>query len=89
MFFETIDQAQEIWIKGREFTLERLLGDAFKDKVALYEGGSLAIFRLSPQDYHRFHVPVDGVCGPQKRIPGAYYTVNPCVDPSPCLAAPR
>jgi phosphatidylserine decarboxylase len=38
---------------------------------------ALGIFRLAPQDYHRFHIPVDGVMGEPKLIKGEYYTVNP------------
>lgn len=55
MFFQTVDDATSIWIKGREFTVARMLGDYYKDKAPQYEGGSLAIFRLAPQDYHRYH----------------------------------
>lgn len=55
MFFQTIDDATSIWIKGREFTIGRMLGDYYRDKAPEYEGGSLAIFRLAPQDYHRYH----------------------------------
>lgn len=55
MFFQTIDEATSIWIKGREFTIGRMLGDYYRDKAPEYEGGSLAIFRLAPQDYHRYH----------------------------------
>jgi len=33
--------------------------------------------RLAPQDYHRFHSPVDGIVEKVKEIPGTYYTVNP------------
>jgi phosphatidylserine decarboxylase len=75
--FNTIDQAQAIWVKGREFTMQRLLGDAYPEDVSRYHGGSLGIFRLAPQDYHRFHIPVDGVMGEPKTIEGEYYTVNP------------
>jgi phosphatidylserine decarboxylase len=39
-------------------------------KAQQFEGGSLAIFRLAPQDYHRFHIPVDGIVGPTTRIEG-------------------
>ena len=39
--------------------------------------GALGIFRLAPQDYHRFHIPVDGVLDKPKTISGEYYTVNP------------
>jgi phosphatidylserine decarboxylase len=53
MFFPTINDATKIWVKGRDFSLAKLLGEGFKDKASVYEGGSLAIFRLAPQDYHR------------------------------------
>jgi phosphatidylserine decarboxylase len=49
MAFETVDDATRIWIKGREFSVQRLLGDAFRDEAKSYEGGALAIFRLAPQ----------------------------------------
>lgn len=55
MFFQTIDDATSIWIKGREFTIGRMLGDYYRSKAPEYDGGSLAIFRLAPQDYHRYH----------------------------------
>ncbi|KAE8848449.1 hypothetical protein PTNB73_02291 [Pyrenophora teres f. teres] len=75
--FNTIDSAQAIWVKGRDFTVERLLGEAYPQDVKRYQGGSLGIFRLAPQDYHRFHIPVDGVMDEPKTIEGEYYTVNP------------
>jgi phosphatidylserine decarboxylase len=75
--FNTLDAAQAIWVKGREFTLQRLMGDAYPEDAKRYVGGSLGIFRLAPQDYHRFHIPVDGVMGEPKLIDGEYYTVNP------------
>ncbi|KAL5119979.1 phosphatidylserine decarboxylase [Pleosporales sp. CAS-2024a] len=75
--FNTIDSAQAIWVKGREFTVERLLGEAYPQDAKRYHGGSLGIFRLAPQDYHRFHIPVDGVMDEPKLIEGEYYTVNP------------
>ncbi|KAL6806082.1 putative phosphatidylserine decarboxylase [Trichoderma sp. SZMC 28012] len=75
--FNQISQATKIWVKGREFNMKRLLGDAYPDDVSRYEGGALGIFRLAPQDYHRFHIPVDGVMGKPITIAGEYYTVNP------------
>ncbi|KAF8525860.1 phosphatidylserine decarboxylase-domain-containing protein [Hysterangium stoloniferum] len=77
MAFETVNEATQIWIKGREFTVARLLGERYKDQASRYAGGALAIFRLAPQDYHRFHSPVDGTIGPITHIFGEYYTVNP------------
>lgn len=75
MAFPTISDATRLWIKGVDFTVEKLLGDP--DKAALFDGGSLAIFRLAPQDYHRFHSPVDGRITEITKIAGQYYTVNP------------
>jgi phosphatidylserine decarboxylase len=76
MAFETLSEATRVWIKGREFSVARLLGDAYKDQTERYIGGALVIFRLAPQDYHRFHSPVDGTIGPMTYISGEYYTVN-------------
>ncbi|KAH7255788.1 phosphatidylserine decarboxylase-domain-containing protein [Fusarium redolens] len=75
--FNSITTATKIWVKGREFNMKRLLGDAYPEDVSRFEGGALGIFRLAPQDYHRFHIPVDGVMGKPKTIEGEYYTVNP------------
>ncbi|KAJ1307812.1 hypothetical protein OPQ81_001894 [Rhizoctonia solani] len=77
MAFETVSDATRLWIKGREFSVKRLLGETYAHEAPKYDGGALGIFRLAPQDYHRFHSPVDGVVGPMKYIPGEYYTVNP------------
>ena len=38
------------------------------------DGGSLAIFRLAPQDYHRFHIPTSGTIVSIESIQGTYYT---------------
>ncbi|KAJ4125018.1 phosphatidylserine decarboxylase [Fusarium equiseti] len=75
--FNSLTTATKIWVKGREFNMKRLLGDAYPEDVSRFEGGALGIFRLAPQDYHRFHIPVDGVMGKPKTIEGEYYTVNP------------
>ena len=75
--FNRIETATNVWIKGREFSVKRLLGDAYPEDASRYEGGALGIFRLAPQDYHRFHIPVDGVMREPRTIAGEYYTVNP------------
>lgn len=76
MTFETVSEATRLWIKGREFSVARLLGDTYRGQADRYNGGAVAIFRLAPQDYHRFHSPVDGKIGPMTYIAGEYYTVN-------------
>ncbi|KAG6033086.1 hypothetical protein E4U41_007023 [Claviceps citrina] len=75
--FNQMAPARQVWVKGREFSIKRLLGDAYPDDAARYENGALGIFRLAPQDYHRFHIPVDGILGEPVTIAGEYYTVNP------------
>ena len=87
MAFESVQEATRLWIKGREFTVARLLGEAYRGQADKYIGGALAIFRLAPQDYHRFHSPVDGTIGPMTYITGEYYTVN--VSALRCLAPIR
>ena len=75
--FNTTTKATELWIKGREFSIERLIARSDPSYANQFEGGGLAVFRLAPQDYHRFHVPVDGTIGEITAIEGQYYTVNP------------
>ena len=73
--FPTIDMATKYWIKGFGFTIPKLLGD--EELARQFDGGSIVIARLAPQDYHRWHSPVSGTVESIKDIPGAYYTVNP------------
>ena len=38
----------------------------------------IAVFRLAPVDYHRFHFPCDcKTAGPVRTVPGKYHSVNP------------
>jgi phosphatidylserine decarboxylase len=76
--YPTVDLARKFWVKGRNFTIPNLLGVATDSPQAqLFDNGSLAIFRLAPADYHRFHSPLDGEIGDYTTFPGQYYTVNP------------
>jgi phosphatidylserine decarboxylase len=74
--FQTFDLAKEFWVKGRNFTVPNLL-DISPDEAVKFDGASVAIFRLAPADYHRFHSPIDCIVGDTHHIPGQYYTVNP------------
>ena len=73
--YPSIDLATKYWIKGIGFTLERLFDDA--ELAQYFDGGSIVIARLAPQDYHRWHSPITGTVEHVKKIPGTYYTVNP------------
>lgn len=50
--------------------MDRQLGPLFDD-------GAVASFRLSPQDYHRYHSPVSGKIKLFRSLPGDYYQVDP------------
>ncbi|KAG9069117.1 hypothetical protein KI688_010012 [Linnemannia hyalina] len=76
--FDSISTAQEFWIKGQKFTLPIFLQDP--DLAAEFDQSSIAIFRLAPQDYHRFHSPVKATVSRDRepvKIGGTYFTVNP------------
>lgn len=74
--FATIDLATKYWIKGFGFTVAKLLGDD-EGLAKVFDGGSILISRLAPQDYHRWHAPTSGKVRSVKEIDGTYYTVNP------------
>ena len=74
--FESVARSREIWIKGSKFSIKRLTNDFSPEKFNDVNS-SIAIFRLAPQDYHRFHSPCRGVIGKPVYVDGEYYTVNP------------
>mmetsp|Transcript_4591 Transcript_4591/g.10788 ORF Transcript_4591/g.10788 Transcript_4591/m.10788 type:complete len:342 (-) Transcript_4591:158-1183(-) len=77
--FPNFEEAARVWIKGCKFSVAELLGNSAAAEPFLRKSGcSVAVLRLAPQDYHRFHFP----CGPgqvlsQKCLSGEYYSVNP------------
>ncbi|MBA3890860.1 MAG: phosphatidylserine decarboxylase [Gemmatimonadaceae bacterium] len=63
-----------IQAKGRNYSLAALVGDkAMADRM---EGGTFATLYLAPKDYHRIHVPLDGVITAATYIPGELWPVN-------------
>jgi phosphatidylserine decarboxylase len=67
----------EFFVKNKKFNLEKFLRNNVLAKK--YSAGTLFVFRLAPQDYHRFHFPT--LCIPSKYhvIKGIYESVNPLV----------
>ena len=70
--------------KGRDYTLVELLGND-AEQVKHFEDGSFATIYLSPKDYHRIHIPVDGKLTAMTHIPGRLFSVSP----STARAVPR
>jgi phosphatidylserine decarboxylase len=60
--------------KGRDYDCAELLGDA--ERAAGFSNGSFATIYLSPKDYHRVHMPVDGKLQAETYIPGSLFSVN-------------
>jgi hypothetical protein len=73
-FLKTFQPASG-WIKGHNFTIGQLLMS--DDLGKPWSNRAIASYRLRPQDYHRFHAPVDGVVKWCKPIGGSYYAVDP------------
>ncbi|XP_028202202.1 phosphatidylserine decarboxylase proenzyme 2-like isoform X3 [Glycine soja] len=71
--FKSVDDSTRFWIKGRRFSVQGLLGKEMCSSA--FVDGTMVIFRLAPQDYHRFHFPVSGIFEQSVDIPGCLYTV--------------
>jgi phosphatidylserine decarboxylase len=63
-----------IQAKGMDYTCDQLLADSAT--AARYGGGSFACLYLAPYNYHRIHMPVDGVLRYARYVPGHLYSVN-------------
>jgi phosphatidylserine decarboxylase len=69
-----LDGTTAFQLKGRSYDIRQLLdGD---ERCSMFTGGSYATLYLSPRDYHRFHVPIDGVIDGLRYVPGALWPVN-------------
>ena len=62
--------------KGQSFTtLELLGGDATAAQP--FVDGQFTTLYLSPRDYHRIHMPLDGMLKRMLHVPGRLFSVNP------------
>lgn len=77
MVFNSTDDAKKIWIKGRQFSVKELINKKGEETNSLPEGSSIAIYRLAPADYHRYHHPVGSATVTSQIHAGEeYYTVK-------------
>lgn len=66
-----VTEGRILQAKGLDFTVDELLADkglSFSSFATIY---------LSPRDYHRIHMPVDGTLTETVHIPGRLFSVNP------------
>lgn len=61
--------------KGRDYSVAELLGDAAA--AAVYADGAFLTVYLSPRDYHRLHMPLDGELVETIHVPGRLFSVAP------------
>lgn len=64
-----------IQAKGKEFDVVELLGGSTEEAKRYYGGKFITIY-LSPRDYHRIHMPVEGDLVRYSYLPGRLYPVN-------------
>ena len=71
-----IEQGTLIQAKGHYYSTDELLGfeEGMKD---LFNTGLFATLYLSPKDYHRVHMPIQGTLKRMVYIPGQLFSVQP------------
>ena len=70
-----ISETTSFTIKKTSYTISELLKAEALSKE--YEGGIALLFRLTPDDYHRYMFMDDGVIEKTKKIKGRLHTVRP------------
>ncbi|MDO8285072.1 MAG: archaetidylserine decarboxylase [Rhodoferax sp.] len=74
--FGRIEKDQIFQAKGHSYSTTALVGgDA--SLAAQFQDGHYATLYLSPKDYHRIHMPCDGVLRRMIYVPGDLFSVNP------------
>ena len=71
----TLDKDLQFTIKDTRYTLQSLLKS--RKLADYYKDGSLLVFRLTVDDYHRYCYIDDGIKTKNYRIKGVFHTVNP------------
>ncbi len=69
-----IEQDRLPQAKGRYYTIAELLAD--ESYATKFEGGCFATVYLSPRDYHRVHMPLEGRLIKTLYVPGKLFSVN-------------
>jgi len=77
MLFGSFASTSNLFIKGKFFDYEEMLGPAKKTWLDAFRDGDFAVFRLTPEKYHFNHTPVAGRVIDFYPISGAYHACNP------------
>ncbi len=71
----TLNEGMALQAKGCRYSMASLCGHA--DWASHFHHGPFATVYLSPGDYHRVHMPCDGVLKETRYIPGRLFSVAP------------
>ncbi len=71
-----IENGRIFQAKGHDYTLHELLGGDPKWTAAFADGNYATIY-LSPRDYHRIHMPLEGTLKKMLHVPGRLFSVSP------------
>jgi phosphatidylserine decarboxylase len=72
----TIEQGALFQAKGHHFRTVDLLG-GYENLANTFADGEYATIYLSPRDYHRVHMPIEGQLRETWYVPGRLFSVNP------------
>ena len=73
-----LEEGLRFMIKHTPYTLPDFLRD--EDLSSEFSGGTVLLFRLAVQHYHRYHFIDDGEILREYRIPGFFHTVQPAAN---------
>lgn len=71
-----IDEGRIFQAKGQSYSANELLGGGFNWAEAFRQGKFVTVY-LSPRDYHRVHMPIDGTLKEMVYVPGRLFSVAP------------
>ena len=70
-----LDEGRLVQAKGHAYDVAALLGGD-TELAARFKDGAFATLYLSPRDYHRVHMPIDGTLTQTIHVPGRLFSVN-------------
>ncbi len=73
--FGNIEDTQIFQAKGHSYSISALLAGNV-ELAGHFRHGSFATLYLSPKDYHRIHMPCDGLLVSMTYVPGTLFSVN-------------
>ncbi len=73
--FGPLKDGQLLQAKGSYYSVEALLGGG-RDWANAFSDGHFITAYLSPRDYHRIHMPIDGQLESMHYVPGRLFSVN-------------